>query len=242
MLGVDRDAEARLDLERQAVEHERLLERLVDARCQHHRVLDRPRREEDPELVAAEPCERVALAQQLAQAGRQLLEQPVARLVAERVVDLAEVVDVEQQDGRRLPLPARAQDRLSDPVSEERAVREAGELVVERAVLDLLHLALDPPRHAPEDRHEDDEEEDEHELEDPRDREERRLGRLRDRRVVLEELDDAGSTAHGDRRVHAQRLPRLGALAAGGGARDVAADRSGTCFAQVREVGRFSSR
>jgi hypothetical protein len=57
-------------------------------------------------------------------------EQLVARLVAERVVDALEAVDVDEQrrDGRLVAL--RAQERLLDTVEDQRAVGQAGERVV----------------------------------------------------------------------------------------------------------------
>ncbi len=123
-------------------------------------------------------------------------------------------------------------DHLLDPVAEQGSVRQAGELVIERAPLDFLHLASNALRHAPEDRHEREEEEDEHDLEDGCDRHEGGFRRLRDRPVVLEDRDDARSARDGDRCVRAQGLlPLVGR--AGPEARHVAADRSGQSFPDV---------
>src|SRR3954471_4145267 len=65
------------------------------------------------------------------------LQQLVAGLVAERVVDHLEAVEVEEQHGRaRLRVVAAgAPDRLVEAVEEQHAVGEAGERVVERVVL-----------------------------------------------------------------------------------------------------------
>ena len=49
------------------------------------------------ELVAAEPRERVAAPQRVAQPLGDVAQQPVAVVVAERVVDLLEAVEVDQQ-------------------------------------------------------------------------------------------------------------------------------------------------
>ena len=170
-------------------------------------------REQDGELVAAEPGGDLVLAE----AGEPLadaLQQLVAELVAERVVHLLEVVDVEQQHDR--PHVAGGERRV-DLGAEERPVRQPGQLVVVGAPLDLVHLAPDPERDAPEDRHERDEEEDQHGLEDPGDRQEGRVRGARDRRVVLVDDDDAGAAANGDGGVGAERLALLHG-------RDVAAD------------------
>ena len=86
-------------------------------------------REQDGELVAAEPRDRLLVAEggePLADAVQQL----VAELVPERVVHLLEVVDVEQEH--------RAASVLN-PAAKEAPVREAGQLVV-------VHLAPDPER------------------------------------------------------------------------------------------------
>ena len=170
-------------------------------------------REQDGELVAAEPGGGLVLAE----AGEPLadaLQQLVAELVAERVVHLLEVVDVEQQHDR--PHVAGGERRV-DLGAEERPVRQPRQLVVVGAPLDLVHLAPDPERDAAEDRHERDEEQDQHGLEDPGDRQEGRVRGARDRRVVLVDDDDAGAAANGDRGVGAERLALLDG-------RDVAAD------------------
>ena len=69
------------------------------------------------------------------EAVRDLLQQAVARVVAERVVDLLEVIEVDQHHGRGHVRAAAGGDRLLDAVAEERAVGQAGERVVQRLVL-----------------------------------------------------------------------------------------------------------
>ena len=54
-------------------------------------------RQQDDELVAAEPGDAVALPHDPRQPRPDLLKQQVAVVVAERVVDLLETVEVEQQ-------------------------------------------------------------------------------------------------------------------------------------------------
>ena len=92
---VQREADAGVDLQPHALEHERLAQ-------VHEQVLgDAGRvrwavdvREQDAELVAAEAGDRVGVAQRALQPARDLLEQQVAHVVAERVVDLLEVVEI----------------------------------------------------------------------------------------------------------------------------------------------------
>ena len=96
--------------------------------------------EQDDELVAAEPRDRVAGPQRGLQPRRDLHQQLVAGGVPERVVDELEVVDVEQHDG---DLRAGAGERLHEPVLEQRAVGEARERIVDGLVADHLGAALE---------------------------------------------------------------------------------------------------
>ena len=76
-----------------------------------------------------------------AQAVCDVEEQTVADLVSEAVVHQLEPVEVEEDDGDgRIPA-CRTLQRVRQAVVEERAVREAGELVVEGAVLEHLGTA-----------------------------------------------------------------------------------------------------
>ena len=67
----------------------------------------------------------------------ELDEHLVAGGVAQRVVDGLEVVEVEEDHGRRALLAAGAGDRLADLLGEHRAVREPGDGVVERLMCEL---------------------------------------------------------------------------------------------------------
>ena len=113
--------------------------------------------EQDRELVAAEPGDGVRRPHGRLEPPRDRDQQPVSRLVAERVVDELEAVEVEEEDGgRRLRGGALGTaDRLVEAVEEEHAVRQAGEGVVHRVVLEALlgllavgdiGLAADDPR------------------------------------------------------------------------------------------------
>ena len=77
---------------------------------------------------------------------RELAEQLVAALVAERVVDELEAVDVEHEHGDRAAVARGERERVVDAVDEQRAVRQPGQRVVQRAVLDLLLERDDPPQ------------------------------------------------------------------------------------------------
>src|SRR5205807_7576479 len=87
--------------------------------------------EQHGELVAAESREGVAGPAGVLEALRDLLEELIAGVVAERVVDLLEAVEVDQQHGERVRRALGPRERLVEPVAEERAVREPGQPVVE---------------------------------------------------------------------------------------------------------------
>ena len=76
------------------------------------------------ELVAAQARDRVALAQVMPQAPRDVLQQPVARLVAEAVVDVLEAVEVDEEQRELLAAPLRQRERALQRVHEHRAVRQ----------------------------------------------------------------------------------------------------------------------
>ena len=100
---------------------------------------------DDRELVAADPGDGVGLADQGMEALADLLDEPVAGIVAQSVVDLLEAIEIEHQQGDLLAAPAVAGQGLAQAVLEQGAVGEAGELIVERLVLGrglaLLELA-----------------------------------------------------------------------------------------------------
>jgi hypothetical protein len=100
--------------------------------------------EEDDELVAALARDGVLQADALGEAPRHLPQQLVADVVAERVVDVLEVVEVDEEH-RDLALGAlRVGDGMREAVLQQRAVRQPREVVVVGQVLDPLldHLAV----------------------------------------------------------------------------------------------------
>src|SRR6185369_8080277 len=81
---------------------------------------------EHDELVAAEPRDRVGLAQRGRESRRDRTEETVTGFVAERVVHLFEAVEVDEQRGRLQVVTPRAGEHLLDAVEDERAVRKPG--------------------------------------------------------------------------------------------------------------------
>jgi hypothetical protein len=120
------------------------------------------------ELVAAEAREGDAAVRGELQPGRKCAEQRIAVRMPERVVDLLEPVEIEQQDGEVIALVGC--ERLLEAGLEERAVRETCECIVQRLVLDHVHLSPQPSRRCGEDREQQDVEPEEHELQDADDR------------------------------------------------------------------------
>ena len=111
-----------------ALGHRGRLARIADVLQQHG------------ELVAAQPGDGVARTERPAQPARDGLEELVAGLVPEGVVDRLEAVEVEEQH-RAAPTaaaPARAPQRPREAVEEERAVRQAGERVVQHVVAEAV--------------------------------------------------------------------------------------------------------
>src|SRR2546422_2867984 len=82
---------------------------------------------EDP--VAPEPGHEVARAQDRAQPARDVDQQPVADIVAVRVVDLLEAVEVHEHAGQLGAAPAGALDRLFERRRKAGAVRQASQRV-----------------------------------------------------------------------------------------------------------------
>ena len=120
-------------------EHDRLVDRLRDALGDPDRLVRAVELlAHDEELVAAQPRDGVGRAHRVVQPRRERDQQVVARLVAQRVVDELELVEVGEQHGDRAAVAPAAGERALEAVERERAVRQPGERVVHRPVADLL--------------------------------------------------------------------------------------------------------
>ena len=144
VLRIEADADARGEEELALADHHRLHERgehlaRRDFRLRAFAHLG----EHDHELVAAQARHHVARAQRVAQPPRRLIQHGVARLVAERVVDHLEAVEVDEHHGERALVAPRALASGVQELAERRAVRQPGERVVAREVADapLVELA-----------------------------------------------------------------------------------------------------
>ncbi|WRL63368.1 hypothetical protein U6N30_27080 [Blastococcus brunescens] len=155
-------------------------------------------RQQDGELVPAEPGDGVALPQHRLQSRAHLAEQLVAVGVAQGVVDLLEAVQVDQQQGDLAVRPAGGGESLVEAVAQQLPVGQTGQGVVRGLVavplgrgLQGLGLAAELFRRR-RDEAEDDEVED-GQAGGQRDRHGADVlgGRGGDRRVREVELDDA---------------------------------------------------
>ena len=140
-----RDADARRHPQLGAIELKWQLER-VDQRVGQMLHLGGRR---DPlyqnrKLVATEPRHRVRGARGLHDALRDRLQQPVACVMAERIVDVLEVVEVEEHDRDRAVAALGEGHRVLHPIAEQVAIGEQRQGIVERELPQLLleRLAL----------------------------------------------------------------------------------------------------
>jgi hypothetical protein len=101
------------------------LVQIRDARHHHH------------EFVAADASDGIALALGADQQLGHLLQQRIARLVAEAVIDVLEAVEIDIEKDDLLARTSSVQ-RLLDPLVKERAIGQAGEAVVQREPLGPL--------------------------------------------------------------------------------------------------------
>ena len=98
-------------------------------------------RHDDGELVAAHARDHVELARAAAQTLADQLEQLVADMVAERIVDALEVVEVETEHREALAA-LDALDLVIELFEQQRAVGQVGQRVVARHVRDTFLGAL----------------------------------------------------------------------------------------------------
>ena len=94
------------------------------------------------EFIAAQSGHGVAFAHTGRKPLRDLLQKQIADVVAERVVQRLEMIQVDEQQ-RALPPAARAgSDRMLQPVHEQTPVGQLGERVKERQILNLFFRLL----------------------------------------------------------------------------------------------------
>nr|GEU28653.1 hypothetical protein [Tanacetum cinerariifolium] len=82
------------------------------------------------ELVAAMAADGIDAAHAAHQPLRRLAQQQVAHVVAQRVVDVLETVEVDEQHGHHAVVTARRRQRLVQPIEQQHAVGQVGQHVV----------------------------------------------------------------------------------------------------------------
>ena len=107
-----RDPDASVDDQRAIAEEKRLLEILEDLARGQLRTRDVRDRQQHGELVAAEPRHGVGLPQCPPQSSGHLLQHAIARVMPQRVVDLLEPVEVEDEERQRLLFAPRGEKGL----------------------------------------------------------------------------------------------------------------------------------
>ena len=147
IVGIDADADRGRHVDVVLLDLERLgdgVEQLPRDPSQHRglvEVLD-----DDHELVAAEPGQEVGVAQRGGERRAHALQELVADPVAERVVDVLEAVEVDEQHADAAAAALRLRDRLREPLVQQQAVGQSGQRVARGHVLQAF-LGLDPQRH-----------------------------------------------------------------------------------------------
>ena len=136
---VERDADRARERRRLVGQPERRHERVAHARQHRHHLVRRllrvEARQDHDELVAAQPRDGVRLAHRAGQPLRDRLQQLVAGVVAQRVVDALEVVEVEEQARDVRAVALRLREDLLQPLVEQRPVRQSGQDVVLRELV-----------------------------------------------------------------------------------------------------------
>ena len=179
----ERDADARLRADR----HPRDVD--VGRERVQHAVEDRPgvlgvdTGQNEPEFVPAQASDRVTRPQDLGEVRRDAAQVVVPVVVAERVVDLLETVEVDDGDADGLAAPAGRGNRVAGPVDEQCPVRQIGQQVVQRHVLVLGVAPAKTPCDRPADRAQRDPQQDQPEHDQRGHRPVRRREGMRDRRV-----------------------------------------------------------
>jgi hypothetical protein len=143
MLGKHGDADAGRDVDHLVGNHESRFARLLNlpGELRGRRQVSRAPGQ-DRELVPTQSRDHVSLAQYGNQPLGDLLEHQVALIVVERVIDLLEPIQIHHHDRPRLVVPFARRERLQPALAEQRAIRQARQIVVQRVALKALGVRL----------------------------------------------------------------------------------------------------
>lgn len=99
----------------------------------------------DHEFIASQATDAVLVAQACLHPQSRRLKKEIADVMAERIVDVLEMIQIDKQHGDQGFVAVRMRDRLLQPVFQKYPVRQSGQHVVVRhmANVGLVKLALD---------------------------------------------------------------------------------------------------
>ena len=93
--------------------------------------------QDDRELVPAQTRQCGADRQTFGQFGRHVMQHRIARMMAQRVVDGLEPVDIQHDQANTLPLSARLVQRLVQALGKHRAIGQPGQGIMRRRPFEL---------------------------------------------------------------------------------------------------------
>src|SRR4030095_69302 len=119
--------------------NECLVENLFDGSGCICRVLGTwNRRQQNGELIAPEAGHRVAVTHAAGQTLGHRLQHAVAGCVTERIVNLLEAIEIQQQDGLHLIASSRERDGLLESIFEEALVGQISKRIMIRKMIQSL--------------------------------------------------------------------------------------------------------
>ena len=118
-----------------AAKHERLGECALDAQREGFGVGLVGILDQDGELVSAEAGKGVLIAQATAQAASELAQQVITDIVAERIVDILEVVQIDKHQHQLFLIALRPVQRMAQAVEQQGTVGQAGQFIMQRQIL-----------------------------------------------------------------------------------------------------------
>ena len=120
-------------------------------RHQRSRLLIRQPRQQHGELIAADPCQRVAIANAALKTLPHELQRDIAHLVPEGVIDRLEAIEVQHEHGEHGAVAPRMPHGLMQAIGEQGAVRQSGEAIgvcqIDELLLGVVLLGDIPGEH-----------------------------------------------------------------------------------------------
>src|SRR5947209_17774244 len=136
------NADASPDIDVSAIDHKGLLQRMKNLLSGLRSAVEvGPTGRQHRELVSAKPRYRVRLPECRCQAQRHLLQQQIANVVTEGIVDFLESVHIHDEQHQRLSFPMCDRDALTQAVIEQGSVWQARERIVKRLIFERVLLS-----------------------------------------------------------------------------------------------------